>query len=67
MTCWHCSTELELITPVEESHKLYHCSDCDRWYEMFKEKSRINGAIPVRFLEMDHSPQILTANSGLSL
>ena len=67
MTCWHCSSELELNSQNEESHKFYHCSVCNRWYEMFKEKARINGAVPVRFLEMENTPQRLSSNNGLSL
>ena len=67
MTCWHCNCELELISQNEDSHKFYHCSSCERWYEMFKEKARINGAVPVRFLEMENTPQRLSVNNGLSL
>jgi len=67
MMCWHCTSELELISPIEEQHKFYHCSDCDRWYEMFKDKERINGAVPVKFLELETTPPILTSLNRLSL
>ena len=67
MTCWHCNNELELNSIIEESHKFYHCSHCDRWYEMFNEKTKINGAVPVRFMEMENSPQLHSAFNGLSL
>jgi hypothetical protein len=67
MTCWHCSKELVLNSPVEESHKFYHCTQCDRWYEMFKEKVKINGAVPVKFMEMETSPQLQSTITRLSL
>ena len=67
MTCWHCNNELELISPPEEMHKFYHCSQCEKWYEMYKDKERINGAVPVRFLELDTTPAILTSLNRLPL
>ena len=66
MTCWHCSNGLELISPIEETHKFYHCAHCDTWYEMFKEKEKVNGAVPVRFLELETSPSILTSLNSIS-
>lgn len=65
MICWHCSCELDLISPPEETHKFYHCSHCDTWYEMFKEKERVNGAVPVRFLELETTPPILASLNKL--
>jgi hypothetical protein len=67
MMCWHCNSELKLISPIEEQHKFYHCTQCDKWYEMFKEKERINGAVPVRFLELDSTPPILVSLNKLSI
>jgi hypothetical protein len=67
MMCWHCNSELKLISPIEEQHKFYHCTECDKWYEMFKEKERINGAVPVRFLELDSTPPILVSLNKLSI
>jgi hypothetical protein len=58
MTCWHCSGELNLDFQVTDFSKLYHCAVCDRWYEMRKEKEKINGAVPVRFFELETRPQM---------
>lgn len=66
MKCWHCNSDLELISPIEAAHKFYHCSGCDTWYEMFKEKERVNGAVPVRFLELEVTPSLLTSLNTIS-
>lgn len=57
MLCWHCNSELNLGHLVNETHKFFHCRKCDAWYEMYKEKERLNGAVPVRFIELDAIPQ----------
>lgn len=41
--------------------KFYYCSKCDKWYEMKKEKARVNGAMPIRFSELETRPQIYPA------
>lgn len=56
MTCWHCNNELEFNAQRDDFLKLYHCSECDKWYEMRKERERVNGAVPVRFVELEDSP-----------
>ena len=66
MICWHCNSELRLVSPIEETHKFYHCTECNTWYEMFKEKERVNGAVPVRFLELETTPPILVSLNKLS-
>lgn len=58
MTCWHCNNELDLNFVKTNLSKLYHCSVCDKWYEMRKEKERVNGAVPVRFFELEIRPQM---------
>ena len=67
MICWHCNNELKLISPIEEEHKFYNCEKCGKWYEMFKEKERVNGAVPVRFSELDTTPPILVSLNKLSI
>lgn len=57
MTCWHCNSELEFDSQSADSFKFYHCPCCDKWYEQRKEKSRVNGAVPVRMVELDDCPQ----------
>lgn len=66
MICWHCNKELKLITPIEEPHKFYHCEECDKWYEMYKEKERVNGAVPVIFLELETTPPLLVSLNRLA-
>ena len=62
MICWHCNCELEINFQTDDfSMKFYHCSNCDKWYEMRKEKARVNGAMPVRFFELDARPQTYPA------
>lgn len=46
--------------------KFYHCSDCDKWYEMRKEKVKVNGAMPVRFFELNTNPQLNPTLSALN-
>jgi len=61
MTCWHCDNELEFNNQTVDLLKLYHCSGCDKWYEMRKEKERVNGAVPVKVFELESRPQIQVA------
>ena len=61
MTCWHCSGELETNFQAEDLLKHYHCPACDCWYEMRKDKEKVNGAVPVRFYEISDYP--LTAQA----
>jgi hypothetical protein len=59
MMCWHCDSELEFnYQSTVDAFKLYHCETCDKWYEMRKDKERVNGAVPVRFFELESRPQI---------
>lgn len=59
MICWQCCTEIELIYEAPDySVKLFHCGICDRWFEMRKEKERVNSSVPVRFAELDSPPFI---------
>lgn len=57
MVCWHCDKELDLSYHTDDfMTKVYHCEDCDRWYEMKKEKPKLNAAVPVMFTEMQEPP-----------
>lgn len=59
MTCWHCNCELDMNYQADDfSFKFYHCSICDAWYEMRKEETKNNGAVPIRFDELQTAPQI---------
>jgi len=58
MTCWHCDNELKFDNQTASSFKLYHCDGCDKWYEMRKDEAKVNGAVPVRFYELDSRPQL---------
>lgn len=59
MMCWHCSSELEFEnTAAADASKFYHCAACDKWYEMRKERERVNGAVPVRFFEIENLPEM---------
>ncbi len=58
MICWHCDNELEFNYQLSDMFKIYHCECCDKWYEMRKDRERVNGAVPVRFFELESSPQI---------
>jgi hypothetical protein len=61
MTCWHCSKELDFVCMTKDVEKFYHCAECDKWYEMSKEKGKINSSVPVRFFELESRPQIQPA------
>jgi transcription elongation factor Elf1 len=67
MTCWHCNEELILDFTTENFEKFYHCANCDKWYEMSKEKVKINGAVPVKFVELEYHPQFSAASGQLSV
>jgi hypothetical protein len=56
MICWHCENELEFKFGMADPSKYYHCPKCEKWYEMRKDKERVNGAVPVRMFELDHRP-----------
>ena len=58
MLCWHCDKELVLDFTTENFEKYYHCEVCEKWYEMSKERAKINGAVPIKFVELDYRPQI---------
>jgi hypothetical protein len=59
MTCWHCNNQLDINYEAHDyTFKFYHCSYCDKWYEMRKEKTKSNGASPIRFDELKNAPQI---------
>jgi hypothetical protein len=58
MNCWHCSNQLEFNSEATDASKIYHCEACDKWYEMRKDRERVNGAVPVRFMELDSSPNL---------
>lgn len=49
------------MTQNSEPSKLYHCAQCESWYEMRKEKERVNGAVPVRFFELESRPAAFSA------
>lgn len=65
MLCWHCNSELRFDFQESDSFKFYHCSNCDKWYEMRKEKSKINGAVPIRFFELQSNPKVHTAAAAI--
>lgn len=59
MTCWHCNCELNMNYQADDySFKFYHCEFCDKWYEMRKDKTKNNGAVPIKFDELQTAPQI---------
>ncbi len=59
MTCWHCNNELDVNYQSKDfEFKFYHCSFCDKWYEMRKVKARVNGAVPIQFNELEAEPKI---------
>ena len=59
MTCWHCKNDLDINYQSNDfTFKYYYCLSCDKWYEMKKQKSRLNGAVPVKFTEMESPPKI---------
>lgn len=65
MKCWHCENELDLNFTSENFEKYYHCTECEKWYEMSKDRVKINGAVPIRFVELDARPQIPAAANAL--
>jgi hypothetical protein len=67
MKCWHCNGDLVLDFTGEDFEKFYHCANCEKWYESYKEKVKINGAVPVRFVELDARPLYPTAANAISL
>ena len=66
MKCWHCENELVLNFTTDNYEKYYHCAMCEKWYEMSKDKVKINGAVPIRFVELDARPHIPAAANRLS-
>lgn len=66
MKCWHCENELVLNFTSDNFEKYYHCAMCEKWYEMSKEKVKINGAVPMRFVELDARPKIPAPAHGYS-
>jgi hypothetical protein len=66
MKCWHCNNDLVLNHTTEDFEKFYQCELCDKWFEQYKEKVKINGAVPVRFIELDARPQIPATAHGFS-
>ncbi len=58
MNCWHCDNELEFDSQTTDVSKFYHCADCGKWYELKKERERVNGAVPVRFMELEAAPNL---------
>jgi len=57
MTCWHCKSELDINYQSNDfKFKFYHCDLCDKWYEMRKEDSKLNGAVPIKFEELTSKP-----------
>lgn len=65
MKCWHCDSELVLDFTTERFEKYYHCESCEKWYEMSKDKVKINGAVPIRFVELDARPPVAVQSHGL--
>lgn len=64
MKCWHCNSELDInYQAADFSFKFYHCSFCDKWYEMRKEKTRQNSAVPARFFELNAPPDLPGVNA----
>lgn len=58
MMCWHCNSELKFDFQTDDlAMKFYHCTECDKWYELRKEKVKVNGAMPVRFYELNSKPR----------
>lgn len=65
MLCWHCDKELTFDFMTKNFEKYYHCEICEKWYEMSKERERINGAVPIKFVELDTRPQIPIVSSAV--
>jgi hypothetical protein len=54
MTCWHCNKDLVLdYQSPDFTVKVYTCPPCDKWYEMRKQKARLNAAVPISFYEIE--------------
>jgi len=54
MNCLHCNEELEFSYQTADLvTKVYHCSACDIWYELRKQKARRNAAVPMLFSEIE--------------
>ena len=59
MKCWHCNNELEFSYQTADLvTKVYECKSCGSWYELRKEKARLNAAVPVLMSEIE-SPKEL--------
>ncbi len=59
MNCWKCDQPLNLGYQSDDFiFKFYHCDFCDCWYEMKKERAKINGAMPITVREIDSKPDI---------
>lgn len=54
MNCWHCNNELEFNSQTDDSSKFYRCAECDSWYELRKDKEKLNGSVPVRIVEIEN-------------
>ena len=54
MKCWHCQNELEFSEQSSDMRiRVYKCTDCNAWYELRKEKPRLNAAVPVLMSEIE--------------
>lgn len=54
MKCWHCNNELEFSYQTADfATKVYHCSECDIWFELRKEKAKRNAAVPMLMSEIE--------------
>lgn len=61
MNCSHCNKELELnYQSPDFSHKIYACRSCDKWFEVRKQKARLNAAVPISFSEIDIPDSLLS-------
>lgn len=58
MLCAKCNEDLKFSYQTEDfSMTVYHCEKCEKWYELKKEKAKINGAVPITFSEMNSAPE----------
>ena len=54
MNCWHCDEPIKFESQNEDlTVKIYTCKDCNAWYEMRKEKTKLNAAVPIRMTEIE--------------
>ena len=54
MNCWHCDEELKFsYQSADLVTKVFECPKCESWYEMRKEKSMLNAAVPVLVSEIE--------------